>query len=324
MTSFNANLTLQVQTSELCSSNVMSNLALLQQLNKLILDIYQKSFYHDLISFRDEVCALLCEKLSFDTISWNYIDNEGNKLGAICVPNLIGNESKIASIESSKGFSEQLLLDKKQQVAHTNMVSIEQNGHYLIATVKANQFKRGHQIALIRNTSMPTFNEEDKKLFELMFPHLVEGLSISLLKSVQHQHSLRSIALLDKNNNIIEASAAFLERFASSIKNNQLLLNLNIGRQEKLTIDGQQLTVKIKPLSEFYLVEISSDKTLSLTAQEGKIMQLLITGASNKTMANELQISPSTINNHITNIFNKLDVNSRIEAVTEWNKYAKS
>ncbi|WNC73448.1 helix-turn-helix transcriptional regulator [Thalassotalea psychrophila] len=297
---------------------------MLQHLNKLILDIYQKSFYHDLISFRDEVCALLCEKLSFDTISWNYIDNEGNKLGAICVPNLIGDDKKIVSIESSKGFSEQLLLDKKQKVVHTSLVSIEQNGHYLIATVKANQYKRGHQIALIRNSSMPTFNEEDKKLFELMFPHLVEGLSISLLNSVQHQHSRRSIALLDKNNNIIEASAAFIDIFSSKIKNNQVLSNLNIAKQEKLTIDGKHLTVEVKPLSEFYLVEISFDKTLSLTAQEGKIMQLLITGASNKTMADALQISPSTINNHITNIFNKLDVNSRIEAVKEWNKYAKS
>ena len=294
---------------------------MLQQLNKLILEIYQKSFYHDLISFRDEVCALLHSKLPFDTISWDYVDDEGNNLGAICVPNLINDEPLISSADYSKGFVEQLLLEKKQSSTAKKLVNIECNSHCLVATLKAEQYKRGHQVALIRRSAMPMFNEGDRQLLELMFPHLVEGLSISLLNSFQHKNTLRSIALLDKNNNIIEASTAFLNTFAAYIKNNQVVLNFNVGSQENLIVDGKQVSVEVTPLSEFYLVEVSGDKTLSLTAQECNVMQLLITGASNKTMANELQISTSTINNHLTNIFKKLDVNSRIEAVKEWNKY---
>lgn len=52
-----------------------------------------------------------------------------------------------------------------------------------------------------------------------------------------------------------------------------------------------------------------------LTSKEQQIMTLLITGASNQDIANTLSRSQRTIENHVSSILSKLNVDSRIEAM---------
>ena len=54
-----------------------------------------------------------------------------------------------------------------------------------------------------------------------------------------------------------------------------------------------------------------------LTGRELDVLQLLKKGMQNKEIANELFISPKTVDHHISAIFFKLDVNSRTKAVQE-------
>ncbi len=54
-----------------------------------------------------------------------------------------------------------------------------------------------------------------------------------------------------------------------------------------------------------------------LTDREIQILQLLADGASPKEVADLLVVSPKTVGNHLTNIYAKLDVHSRSEAVLE-------
>jgi DNA-binding NarL/FixJ family response regulator len=51
-----------------------------------------------------------------------------------------------------------------------------------------------------------------------------------------------------------------------------------------------------------------------LTEQERAVLALLAIGQRNARIANELCISPRTVENHLYHIFRKLGVSSRIEA----------
>ena len=53
----------------------------------------------------------------------------------------------------------------------------------------------------------------------------------------------------------------------------------------------------------------------TLTAREKEILDLLAKGQINKEVANQLEISNGTVRKHIQNIYEKLHVNTRVEAV---------
>jgi DNA-binding NarL/FixJ family response regulator len=53
----------------------------------------------------------------------------------------------------------------------------------------------------------------------------------------------------------------------------------------------------------------------ALTAREQEVMVLLAEGRSIKRVANQLFISPKTVENHRTNIMRKLDLHSTFELI---------
>lgn len=53
-----------------------------------------------------------------------------------------------------------------------------------------------------------------------------------------------------------------------------------------------------------------------LSEREAEVLRLMAKGASNKDIADQLSITPSTVKTHITSIFQKLNVTTRTEAVT--------
>lgn len=55
----------------------------------------------------------------------------------------------------------------------------------------------------------------------------------------------------------------------------------------------------------------------TLTPREAEILEMLTDGASNKSIAYQLNISEHTVKFHVASIFGKLGVNTRTEAVTQ-------
>jgi DNA-binding NarL/FixJ family response regulator len=53
----------------------------------------------------------------------------------------------------------------------------------------------------------------------------------------------------------------------------------------------------------------------ALTAREQEVLRLVAQGQANKAIARQLFIAPSTVNYHLTCIFNKLGVDTRAQAV---------
>jgi DNA-binding CsgD family transcriptional regulator len=52
-----------------------------------------------------------------------------------------------------------------------------------------------------------------------------------------------------------------------------------------------------------------------LTRREVEILRLMVSGATNRALAEQLHVSPATIRNHTHNIFEKLGVPNRLAAV---------
>jgi len=68
-------------------------------------------------------------------------------------------------------------------------------------------------------------------------------------------------------------------------------------------------------LSTTPIPAISNDAFPELTDREREVLQLMSQGSSNKDIAEKLVISGKTVSNHITNIFSKLQVADRAQAV---------
>ncbi|MFA5535628.1 MAG: response regulator transcription factor [Bacillota bacterium] len=62
---------------------------------------------------------------------------------------------------------------------------------------------------------------------------------------------------------------------------------------------------------------LEGEKNPVLTEREKEIMVLMAKGTTNRQIAESLFISEKTVKNHVTNIFRKLEVGGRTEAVVE-------
>jgi DNA-binding NarL/FixJ family response regulator len=60
---------------------------------------------------------------------------------------------------------------------------------------------------------------------------------------------------------------------------------------------------------------VEADTTGGLSEREREVLRLLVAGASNKGIAHQLGLSENTVKAHMSHIFDKLDVQSRAEAV---------
>lgn len=95
-----------------------------------------------------------------------------------------------------------------------------------------------------------------------------------------------------------------------------------IGALDELFEGGSPMSSSIarKVVASFSKMESQNKLTESLTTREKEILELLAKGQMNKEVAFHLEISIGTVRKHIQNIYEKLHVNTRVEAV---NMYLK-
>ena len=75
-----------------------------------------------------------------------------------------------------------------------------------------------------------------------------------------------------------------------------------------------------KVVTSFSKFESIDENVMLLTPRENEILELLATGKMNKEVADKLQISSGTVRKHIQHIYEKLHVNTRVEAVNVYLK----
>ncbi|GAB3919451.1 response regulator transcription factor [Larkinella terrae] len=77
-------------------------------------------------------------------------------------------------------------------------------------------------------------------------------------------------------------------------------------------------TIARKIAGSFHVSPTATQELDVLTSREREILDRLAKGHSHKEVANDLFVSPTTVRKHIFNIYEKLQVHSKVEAV---NKY---
>jgi len=90
-----------------------------------------------------------------------------------------------------------------------------------------------------------------------------------------------------------------------------------INALDELFEGGSPMTSSIarKVVASFSKVNINDTNVETLTLREKEILDSLARGRMNKEVANELEISIGTVRKHIQHIYEKLHVNTRVEAV---------
>jgi DNA-binding CsgD family transcriptional regulator len=76
---------------------------------------------------------------------------------------------------------------------------------------------------------------------------------------------------------------------------------------------GWKLTSRSRPGP--FSRNAAAQTSLGLTGQEMKVLERLAAGQSNKEIARTLGLSPNTVKTHIANLFAKLEVGRRTQAI---------
>ena len=76
---------------------------------------------------------------------------------------------------------------------------------------------------------------------------------------------------------------------------------------------GRQLTPRPAPAS--FTRNEAAIRSLGLTERECEILERLASGRSNKELARDLGISPNTVKTHVARVYEKLEVQKRVQAI---------
>jgi DNA-binding CsgD family transcriptional regulator len=69
------------------------------------------------------------------------------------------------------------------------------------------------------------------------------------------------------------------------------------------------------PAAREFVRNDAAIRSLGLSPRECEVLALLATGQSNKEMARSLAISPNTVKTHVARVYDKLEVERRVQAI---------
>lgn len=150
-------------------------------------------------------------------------------------------------------------------------------------------------------------------LLDLNMPELPPAMFV---KWVREFHSATSVLVLTFHINNTSYLAGMMEAGASgylskTISAEDLANSIRRVANGELIFDNQQMIAAYQWKKEV------CEKINRLTHQEMEVIKLLMSGKNNQTIAETLNISLKTVTYHLTSLFSKLHVQSRLEA-TLW------
>src|SRR5690554_2728916 len=210
---------------------------------------------------------------------------------------------KIAIVDDNTflihAIKEKLSFFQEVQIKHTSL-----NGSELLTKLEEN-----HNLDLIlMDIEMPVLNGiETTQIVKQKYPHI----------------KIIMLTAFDNDEHIFNAIKAGADGYLMKEINPKdlyegILETLNGGAAMNPSIAMKTLKLLRNPID---IQNPSDKKDISLSAREVEVLEQLSKGLSYTIIADHLFISPSTVRKHIENIYKKLQVHSKIEAVQKAKRY---
>ncbi|OGO23711.1 MAG: DNA-binding response regulator [Chloroflexi bacterium RBG_16_51_16] len=157
---------------------------------------------------------------------------------------------------------------------------------------------------------LTALHRPDVILMDLMMPG-VDGITATRRIHTKYPE-IKIIALTSfSEQNMVEGAlqagaAGYLQKNVAAVELANAIRSANAGR---MTLSPEAAQVLAESLTQPHIP--GSD----LTEREREVMRLMVDGCNNNEIASRLVISLGTVKFHISNIFQKLGVDSRVEAV---------
>ena len=157
---------------------------------------------------------------------------------------------------------------------------------------------------------LTALHRPDVILMDLMMPG-VDGITATRRIHTKYPE-VKIIALTSfSEQNMVEGAlqagaAGYLQKNVAAVELANAIRSANAGR---MTLSPEAAQVLAESLTQPHIP--GSD----LTEREREVMRLMVDGCNNNEIASRLVISLGTVKFHISNIFQKLGVDSRVEAV---------
>ncbi len=154
----------------------------------------------------------------------------------------------------------------------------------------------------------------DILLLDLLMPNM-PGLE-ALREITDKDPKLRTIVLTSSitKRQIVEALQLGARGILLKSTLDQLTQCMAAVRMGEYWIDGQRTANVMQILAQLSQQErVESKNNYGLTDREMEVVRLVCEGLGNKEIADRLQIAGETVKRHMTNIFNKVGMSSRLE-----------
>lgn len=158
-----------------------------------------------------------------------------------------------------------------------------------------------------------TRNPVDIALFDVQLPGMSGIDCIQRLKMIHPKMQMMMLTVYDNTETIFNALKAGASSYILKSTSPQKL----IEAIEELHQGGSPISSQIarKVIESFQSKENSNEHLQSLTKREQEILDQLSQGFRYKEIADKLFLSLDTVRTHVRNIYEKLQVNSRVEAL---------
>ena len=204
-------------------------------------------------------------------------------------------------------------------------IAIIEDNNFLIKSVKEKlSFFEDISISFTANNGLECTDKLDGDtrtdliLMDIEMPKMNGIEATALVKQKYPQIKIIMLTVFDDDDNIFQAIQSgadgyLLKDTAPQALYDAIIQTLEGGAVMTPSIAMKTLNLLRSPLS--LETDEEEDETIKLTSRETDVLEQLSTGLPYTAIAENLCISPSTVRRHIENIYQKLQVHSKTEAI---------